>query len=457
MYVGYEYECKEVNGMTQTKNTYVPSRFNALSHTDDNGVVLFNSYNGAILHFSEEEKDEVLSSLKRVGQKEFESEIQRNLYETGFLVTEEVNEKNRALFLHQSLHRTDMMHLVLLPTEACNFRCTYCYETFSRGKMNSETISGLKTLVKEKAANLSNLNISWFGGEPLLALDVIEELSNSFLAVAKEQNIVYSSDLVTNGYFLTKEVFQKLLSWEIEQFMITIDGIQEIHDGRRYLAGGGGSFEKIIANLKAIKEIQDDFDMTIRVNFDESNLEETSKLIEFLKDYLADDHRFGIFFRPVGRWGGKNDDELPVCNQITSNKKIWEFTNEAITQGIGMSSMVAGSLMPTGSVCYAAKPHSLVVGSDGQLYKCTISFDEEVNKVGKIYEDGHLDLDYDKMASWTTSGEETDSVCQSCFYRPACQGNHCPLYRMRTGERPCPYEKRNIKKVLNLIWKNSLQ
>ena len=66
-----------------------------------------------------------------------------------------------------------------------------------------------------------------------------------------------------------------------------------------------------------------------------------------------------------------------------SNKKIWELTDEAITQGLSMSPMVADSLMPSASVCYAAKPHSLVVGSDGQLYKCTLSFDEEFNKVGK--------------------------------------------------------------------------
>ncbi|MFE8697471.1 radical SAM protein [Cytobacillus sp. FJAT-53684] len=441
----------------QNKNTYVPSRFNALSHTEDHGVVLYNSYNGAIVHFSEAEKEAVLSSLKRTGTDHLESEIKQDLYENGFLVSNQVDEKRRAQFLHQSLHRTDVMHLVLLPTEACNFRCTYCYETFPRGKMNPETIRGLKALVKEKATNLSHLNISWFGGEPLLALDVIEELSVSFLAAAKENKIDYSSDLVTNGYFLTKEVLQQLLSWEIRQLMVTIDGIGEIHDNRRHLAGGGKTFDRIIENLQAIKEVEGEYDLTIRVNFDESNLEETSQLIDFLKVNFADDKRFGVLFRPVGRWGGENDDELPVCSQVQSNRKIWEFTNESVVQGMGMATMIAGSLMPTGSVCYAAKPHSLVVGANGQLYKCTISFDEEVNKVGTIDGNGHLELDFDKIAAWTTSGEETDAVCQSCFYRPVCQGNHCPLYRMRTGERPCPYEKRSIKKVLNLIWKNSLQ
>lgn len=441
----------------KNKNGYIPSRFNALSHTEDNGMVLFNSYTGALTYFSEKEKEAVLSSLKRAGTNRLENEIQKDLYNNGFLVSRFVDEKRRAQFLHQSLHRTDIMHLVILPTEACNFRCTYCYETFERGKMNRNTINGLKAFVQEKATTLSTLHISWFGGEPLISLDVIEELSHSFLTIAKENNIHYSCDLVTNGYFLTKEVFQKLLSWNINQFMITIDGVGEVHDHRRHLTGGGQTFDQIINHLIAIKDVPDSFNVTIRSNFDEDNLQESSKLTKFLKEHFADDQRFSIMFQPVGKWGGKNDDDLPVCSRTVANKKIWELTDEAITHGLSMSPMITESLMPSASVCYAAKPHSLVVGSDGQLYKCTLSMNEEFNKVGKIYEDGNLELDYDKIASWVTSGEETDEVCQSCFYRPACQGNHCPLYRIRTGERPCPYEKRNIKKVLNLIWKNSLE
>ncbi|WP_428911574.1 radical SAM protein [Niallia sp. Krafla_26] len=448
---------KKVLETMENTHTYVPSRFNALSHTDDGGLVLFNSFNGAIVHFSEKEKQEVLTALKRVGIKDLQHDLHRDLYDNGFLVSDRVDEKRRAQFLHQSLHRTDMMHLVLLPTEACNFCCTYCYETFPRGKMDPKTIYALKALVQEKSTNLSDLHISWFGGEPLLALDVMEDLSHSFLASTKENGVQYSCDLVTNGYFLTKEVFEKLLTWEIRQFMITIDGVGEIHDRRRHLAGGGQTFNKIIENLMSIKEISGEFDITIRMNFDESNLQETSKLIEFLKEHFSHDKRFGVLFRPVGRWGGENNDNLPVCSRVIANKKIWEFTDKAITEDLEMSSMVAGSLLPSASVCYAAKPHSLVVGSNGQLYKCTVSFDEEMNKVGSIHEDGSLELDYDKIAHWVTSGEETDSVCQSCFYRPACQGNHCPYYRIQTGERPCPYEKRSIKKVLNLIWKSSLQ
>ncbi len=433
---------------------YVPSKFNALSRTEDGGLMMFNSYTGAMVHFSKDEKDEVMASIRRQGVEELDTEVKQALLDNGFIVPEHVDEMKRAQVLHQSMHRTDMMHLILMTTEQCNFRCTYCYQDFIKGRMTPEVISGVKNLVKERAKVLSELHISWFGGEPLLELDVIEELSRSFMETAREHDIAYSADISTNAWFLTRDVFEKLLSWEVRQFMITIDGVGEMHDRTRHLAGGQGTFDRIMENLKAIKESDGQFDITIRVNFDRENMDEVTNLIKYLKDYFAGDDRFGMFFRPVGRWGGPNDEELPICNHIVSNKKIWEFQEEALQEGLSLSSMIPGIMAPTASVCYAAKPYAMVIGSDGQLYKCTTCLNEEMNQVGKIHADGSMDLDYDKIATWLTTGEETDSGCQSCFFRPACQGNHCPWYRIITGERPCPYEKRNVRKVLNLIWKD---
>nr|WP_230986556.1 hypothetical protein [Cohnella fermenti] len=82
-----------------------------------------------------------------------------------------------------------------------------------------------------------------------------------------------------------------------------------------------------------------------------------------------------------------------------------------------------------------------------------MALDDEANRVGRLFPDGSVQLDRDKIALWTDSGEERDSVCRSCFFRPACQGNHCPLYRIRTGQRPCPHEKRQLKRVLGLLWR----
>ena len=61
------------------------------------------------------------------------------------------------------------LHLILLPTEACNFRCVYCYESFRLKRMEPWVVEGIKRLLSRRAPDLRALSISWFGGEPPLA------------------------------------------------------------------------------------------------------------------------------------------------------------------------------------------------------------------------------------------------------------------------------------------------
>jgi uncharacterized protein len=440
---------------TQTSaNRWIPSRYNEISYSKSGDLLVYNSYTGAIASFSDDEKSDALDALRASGIEGELPDSLRPLFELGFLVAEQTDEDRRALFLHQSLHRTDLMHLVILPTEACNFRCAYCYQTFSKGKMTDETKEGLKKYVEQQASHLKHLSVSWFGGEPLLAQDVIGELSEAFLSAANKYGMIYSADMTTNGYGLTKPMLQQLLGWNIRRFMVTVDGSEDAHDARRHLRGGGKTFSRIMENLTDISHLKDDFECHIRINFDHDNLDEMKELMLLLGPLFSGDRRFQIYFRPVGRWGGTHDDRLSVCAPQTADTKIWELTEFALHRQLVMSSYIENTLLPAGAVCYAAKPHSLVVGSDGRLYKCTVALDEEANQIGWLRSDGTAQLDYDKLALWTTSGEEKDEHCRACFFRPACQGNHCPLFRMRTGQRPCSFEKRKIKKVLQLIHEN---
>ena len=265
--------------------TYIPSKFNALTKTEDGGLVVYNSYTGAIVNFEAGEREEVMTALKRQGSTALDTEVKQALFESGFIVKDTVNEMQRADLLHQSMHRTDMLHLILMTTEQCNFRCRYCYESFAKGRMTDETKAGVKALVAERAGTLNDLHISWFGGEPLLELGIIEELSKEYMTIAADNNINYSADVVTNGYFLNRETFEKLLSWNVSQYMVTIDGVQAVHDARRHMIGGQGSFERIVDNLKTLRDVEGDFNMTIRINFDEDNLRETEHLIDFLKEH----------------------------------------------------------------------------------------------------------------------------------------------------------------------------
>lgn len=438
------------------QNKWKFSRFNRSVRLEGlAGRILYNSFTGAIATIDPDEQIELQILLEKgevIGQP---SGLASALSDIGFIVPDHTDELLEAYQLHETTKDNSFMHLIVMPTEACNFRCTYCYQSFPHGSMSDETIRGLKNAIRDIAGRITHLSISWFGGEPLLAPEIIAELSASFLESCNAHNIVYMADMSTNGYFLTKERFLEMLSWQVRRFMITLDGIGESHDRRRKLIDGQSTYERIIDNLQAIRDIDDSFEIDIRVNFDEQNLMDVPELLKDLSVMLKGDRRFKLLIRPVGRWGGPHDERIPVCDRTASDLHLWELTNYGIEHGIPVSVTIGDSLQPTGSVCYAAKPNSLVVSSDGYLHKCSIALDDEFNRVGQLHSDGSMNIDMEKISLWTGSGEETDTVCQSCFYRPACQGNHCPLYRMRTGKRPCPHEKRKIKQVLNLLWKDS--
>jgi uncharacterized protein len=419
--------------------------------------IVYNSYSGAVTVTEPREDEEIRRILGTGGMEEPLTGLAAEWRDAGFLVPAGTDELLQAARLHDALKSVKSVHLVIMPTEACNFRCTYCYQTFPRGAMARETIEGLKAYVRQAARRMDYLAVSWYGGEPLLAFDTIVELSDSFLNSCADHGIDYTADMSTNGYFLTRERFTELLRRNVRRFMITLDGTAAVHDRRRKLGGGGGTFETIVGNLKRIRQVDAPFSIDLRINFDEDNAENVPELMTMLAEWLEGDRRFQIFPRPVGRWGGPHDDQIPVCDRTAADAYLWQLTDYGLNQGLALSETIADALQPAGSVCYAAKPNSFVIGSDGRLYKCSVALGDEMNKVGKLHPNGSMELDAEKISLWIGSGEERDAVCRACYFRPACQGNHCPLYRMRTGKRPCPHEKRKIKRVLELIWKDADQ
>lgn len=69
-----------------------------------------------------------------------------------------------------------LLELIIMPTEACNFRCVYCYQEFKAKSMAPRVVAGVMNLLTRRAPELDYLHLSWFGGEPLLAKHLIEKI-----------------------------------------------------------------------------------------------------------------------------------------------------------------------------------------------------------------------------------------------------------------------------------------
>lgn len=433
------------------KGEWKLSNYTSLVKSDSGDLLLHNSFMGAVARIPANRSTITSSLLKQsLNVSDADREALEELYDGGFLVDSTLDERS---YVDEILkHERDSLRfsLIILPHENCNFRCVYCYEDYTRGKMRKDVIAGLKALVNKKTSKYKELHVSWFGGEPLLASDVIFELSDSFIDSCDKDGISFSSSMTTNGYLLTEDVVDRLFKRNIRTFQVTLDGPAFIHNRNRKLAGQGGTYEKILNNLKAMSHRDEDFLVRIRVNFDNYSAEVIeSWLRDELSQFFARDNRFALSFESIGKWGGVNDGNLDVCNPELASPLILKFIQTSLFLGFSDKTLKS-YLMPQGNVCYAAKESSIVVGSDGKIYKCTVAFNDSRNVVGQLYPDGEIAFDNNRLRLWTQLDNMDTSWCDRCSFYPSCQGRKCPLSSMKQNIPSCPMDKTKYEALIKL-------
>lgn len=341
--------------------------------------------------------------------------------------------------------------LSILPHQHCNFRCTYCYERFKLGRMQPEVVAGLKALANRLASEFPELQVNWFGGEPLLALSIVCELSAHFRDCCGRSGARYASGMTTNGYRLHPEVVTLLLNHGVTSYQVTLDGPERLHDAHRKLKGGAGTYRRILANLCDMRSRLEEFKVNIRVNFDRSSVDHIEHWVgDELAPLLGDDQRFALEFHPVGRWGGSNDRNLEVCDADRIEAARLGFLSRSQFARFP-DRRVKALLSPHGNVCYAGKETAIVVGSDGKVYKCTLAFDDPRNLVGRLTPNGELELDRSRWELWTKTNGNTESRCGQCSFFPCCQGRVCPLATMNRGLPVCPMSRKEYERLVQLV------
>jgi uncharacterized protein len=417
---------------------WVPSRYNVRAIAEDGRLVLWNTLSGKLTAFKAEDREIVIGLLEKKGFEASKEKVVKYLADRGYLVRKGTNEYRQFQQMFGNQHyRSDALELILMPSEDCNFRCTYCYEDFARGTMVQEVREGIKNLVRRRIKKLNRLNISWFGGEPLYGWEAVKDLAPFFIEIADQHEVPFGSNMTTNGYLLTPEVADQLFAWRIRNFQITLDGLPEHHNHSRPGRDGSPTFERILDNLKSLAHRDEEFQVRLRINFDQVNAGSLPKFMELLAEEFRDDPRYTIALHAIGKWGGPNDANLDVCGAEDSSRIRHDLMAEAKRQGLSLTSL-RDTLQVGSQVCYAARPYNFLIGATGKVMKCTIVLDkDDYNVVGRITPAGDLELDDDRMALWTEPAFEQDSQCRRCVMLPTCQGLHCPLVRIEEQTQPC--------------------
>jgi uncharacterized protein len=288
------------------------------------------------------------------------------------------------------------LNLFLLPTERCNFRCTYCYEDFAIGKMRPSVINAVKALLSRRFPELHTLEISWFGGEPLIAKEIIEDISLHITQQLSIRPVNYKANITTNGYHLDVPTAARLRELGITFYQISLDGPQAIHDKTRIKANGKGTFTTIWSNLLALRKSTLDIKLMLRVHFSPDTYASLDPLISAINHEFGDDERFVVFFKAVERLGSPNDSLIRtfgatekreaksyLVGQLARRSQLYDIAGDCETY-----------------ICYASKPNSFVIRANGDVSKCTVGLYDERNRVGKLMPTGNIQLDQNKVRWW---------------------------------------------------------
>jgi uncharacterized protein len=308
-----------------------------------------------------------------------------------------------------------ILDLTILPTEQCNFRCTYCYEDFSIGKMKPETVAGIKSLIDKRAPQLRHLRLSWFGGEPLLSKDIVMDISKHTQVLASQHpDLNYTGDMTTNAYLLSTETLHSLVGVGVTQYQISLDGPEEIHDRSRIRADGQGTFKRVWSNLISIRDSSLSVSITLRLHLASDTVQLIDPLLEDIKRELLPDPRFSVFFKPIEQLGGSNDSHLNTISENEKEEIISSLEHKLFGDMNNGLNSLKNAALPSDYVCYASRPNSLIIRADGSVGKCTVALSDKRNHVGILKSDGNLELNPDRLRPWMRGIETLDLETLGC-------------------------------------------
>jgi uncharacterized protein len=342
-----------------------------------------------------------------------------------FLIEDDIDELDLLKYnMFNSRFDTRHLGMTIAPTMNCNFDCVYCYEKNERQSqsMSLEVQDRIVEFARQQTKYVEGIDIAWYGGEPLLAFDVVKNISGRIMEICKEKGVRYSSFIVTNGYGLNKEISEEIKKMDMKFVQITLDGPEDIHDRRRPLRGGQGTFHKILENIAELIDVLPD--ISLRVNVDKENADRVNEILEELSkmDLGNKVHTYLGYVEPIN-----GCYSVGKCLTTKEYSNIdFKFDNELKKVGFVENNIFKYPNLKT-SFCGADRVNSLVIDPKGNIYKCWSDIGIDEYKVGNIMD--NIPINTDKYMGYMLYDPTHDNECRDCSFLPLCMGG-CPRRRM---------------------------
>lgn len=420
------------------------SKYNKLFKLNENDYV-FNSYTCALANVNKEFFN-FYDKVKNDENFHTDNKVFKDMIEGGIIVEndcDEVVELEKRYWSNRD--NINAVSYTILPTLNCNYNCPYCYEQKSNVFMNEKTINNVIDYIKKTSENKSVIYLAWYGGEPLLAKNIIKQISKEVLAYAEQNDKKLISSMVTNGYYVDKDVIEMFKNYNIKRCQITLDGLETTHNKKRFnKIDNSGSFNRTIENIKKLMEA--DVIVTIRINIDKNNISELDALLAYLRSVGIDRNSLSIgWLNAITEvCGGIKNDCLDYDEFCSFHLKWFELLMKH-----GYVSKDLDFYPQLKNACSVINKNSIAINPYGDMFKCWNDIDKKEYSIGNVNEPEELlqKNNNDRFENWSPFLYKD---CKECDVLPICLGE-CPYLAIQNGTPQCSKWKVILDDYLTML------
>ena len=289
----------------------------------------------------------------------------------------------------------------ILTTTGCNARCFYCFEQGTKPvTMTTKTASKVVRYIVTHRGD-EKVKISWFGGEPLVNVKVIDQICTEL----REQGVPFRSSMVSNGYLFDTDKVQRAKDlWQLKRVQITLDGMEQTYNRvKDYVYRGVNAFERVLKNIGLLTTAG--IHVSIRLNVDKHNIGEMAELVELLHQHFGTNEHLTVYSHELFGERDPEDNAALFAQRMLLEQQIAAYgynPQQELQRDIKLN------------LCMADNDGSVVIAPDGHLGKCEHYIDSEFF--------GNLDSEERDKAILRKFKEHSADIeaCSTCFYYPQC-------------------------------------
>lgn len=335
-------------------------------------------------------------------------ELYNALCDNGFIISDDTDEfAITEMRKQEERYDRNLYHIIVNPTLDCNLSCWYCYEHKKQGsKISRDVLEGIKKNIEFHYTQypFKTLKLSFFGGEPFLCFDAIDELSTFADEFCQKRGLEFLLDFTTNGTLLTRSQIERLSKYPCF-FQITLDGNRKQHNKIKFVSDkSADTYDLTLNNIKMIDRLIPDHFTFVRINFDRRTLVEFDDILNEIK--TLDRKKTKVILKRIWQ----------VDSNIVDKNLVLDTIQKLFDNGFDVDYYTQGGL------CFAERQNELVINFDGQVFKCTTieNFDKE-NSYGQLdTETGEVKWDVNRLAYAVK--DMTIEKCKQCRLYPSCYG-----------------------------------